>query len=277
MKSNILNDRIMKKIINFKNMKFVYNVLGNGNAIVLLHGYLESKEIWTQFGMLLSEKFKVIIPDLPGHGESESFHPANTMELMAGLVKEILLNENVLKAFIIGHSMGGYAAMAFADLFPDYMSALSLFHSTPFADSEEKKKNRDREIELLRQGKKKLIYSNHFPKVFAKRNEAKFKNRIEEAKLIASNLAEEFIISTLEGMKQRKDYSEVLKNLKVAFLYVTGKGDQFIPYDLRHQLNYPKDYEIMELEKSGHIGFVEEEAKAFALLLSFIQNQVYKD
>lgn len=267
----------MRRDVNFKNTKFVYNVLGTGNAIVLLHGYLESKEIWTQFGMLLSEKFKVIIPDLPGHGESESFAAANTMELMAELVKHILVNENVAKAFIIGHSMGGYAAMAFADLFPDYLSALSLFHSTPFADSEEKKKNRDREIELLRQGKKKLIYSNHFPKVFAKENEVKFKDRIEEAKIIASNLAEEAIISTLEGMKLRKDYSEVLKNLKVPFLYVAGKGDQFIPYELRNQLHYPKDYEIMELEKSGHIGFIEEDEKAYNNLISFIQEQVYKD
>jgi len=266
----------MKKELNYKNSQFVYNISGNGNAIVLLHGYLESKEIWTQFGMLLSEKYKVIIPDLPGHGESETFSPANTMELMAEVVKQILIAENEQKAFIIGHSMGGYAAMAFADLFPEYLSALSLFHSTPFADSEEKKKNRDREIELLRQGKKKLIYSNHFPKVFAEENELKFKGQIEKAKLVASRLAEDSIISTLEGMKLRKDYSEVLKNLAVPFLYVAGKGDRFIPYDIRNQLQYPKNYQILELEKSGHIGFIEEEAKAFINFLFFIQNHVYK-
>ncbi len=260
---------MIKKRIEDKGVQIIYNVFGKGRTICLLHGYLESKEIWTDFATKLSTDFKLIIPDLPGHGESGSFMPANSMELMAQAVNAVLEAEKAEKVFVIGHSMGGYVAMAFAELFPVKLWALSLFHSAPFADSEEKKQNRDREIKLLLQGKKKLIYSNHFPKVFANKNVDKFSEEIEKAKQYAASLPENHIISTLKGMKMRKDRSQVLNNLPVPFLFFAGKEDNFIPFEMRNILPYPKQYHIIELENSGHAGFIEEEDKAVSAVLSF--------
>jgi len=252
----------MIKNVKHLNKEIVFKHIGQGPAITLLHGYLESKEIWNDFAQELAKNFTVCTIDLPGHGNSASFFPMNTMEIMAESVNAVLLALNIEKTFLIGHSMGGYAALAFAEKFAHKLWALSLFHSAPFADNQEKKDNRDREIKLLHQGKKELIYSAHFPKVFAPQNVELFMDAILAAKDIAALLPAENIVATLKGMKDRKDRTHILSNLEVPFIYFAGKYDQFIPYDLRKILPYPKQYHIIELENSGHIGFVEETQKS---------------
>jgi pimeloyl-ACP methyl ester carboxylesterase len=191
------------------------------------------------------------------------------METMAESVNAVLKELKIEKTFLIGHSMGGYAALAFAEKFPEKLWALSLFHSAPFADNEEKKQNRDREIKLLLEGKKKQIYSQHFPKVFAPQNVEKYANEIEKAKAIAGQLSDGHIIATLKGMKQRKDRTQVMSNLQVPFLYFAGQYDNFIPYEMRKILPYPERYNIVELENSGHIGFIEEMQKSVEAVVGF--------
>ncbi len=259
----------MSNAVKYINKEIVFKHSGNGPSITLLHGYLESKEIWNDFAQELSKKFSVTIIDLPGHGESESYNPANSMEIMAEAVNKVLTKLNIDKTFLIGHSMGGYAAMAFAEKYSDKLWALSLFHSAPFADSAATKINRDREIKLLLQGKKHLIYSQHFPKIFAKQNVDKFAAEIEQAKKLARSLPENNIIASLKGLKLRKDRALVLSELKVPFLYVAGKHDNFIPFEMRKLLPYPKQYQIIELENSGHMGFIEETQKSVNAIETF--------
>jgi pimeloyl-ACP methyl ester carboxylesterase len=252
----------MMQSVKYLNKEIVFKHIGKGPAITLLHGYLESKEIWNEFALELAKKFSVCLIDLPGHGKSASFFPMNTMEIMAESVNAVLNFLNIEKTFLIGHSMGGYAALAFAEKYPNKLWAFSLFHSAPFADNQEKKQNRYREIKLLNEGKKELIYSAHFPKIFAPANVEQFADDIENAKQIAALLPPENIVATLKGLKDRKDRTQVMNDLKVPFIFFAGKFDQFIPYDLRKMLPYPLQYHIVELENSGHIGFIEELSKS---------------
>lgn len=85
---------------------------------MLLHGYLESLEIWDDFALELSKSYRVLLVDLPGHGESDCSSDCDTVEGLAGSVNAILEYLKLSQVAIVGHSMGGYLALAFAELFP---------------------------------------------------------------------------------------------------------------------------------------------------------------
>jgi pimeloyl-ACP methyl ester carboxylesterase len=251
-------------------MDLSYSVLGNGKTIVLLHGYLESKEIWGDFAEDLSGNFRVIVPDLPGHGSSGLPDGNLSVERMAELVKSILDKEDVEKCLLVGHSMGGYVALAFLDLFPEMLNGLSVFHSSPYADTDEKKQNRDREINIIRQGKKAQVYTAHFPNTFAKENVEIFANEIEKCKARAKNMSDEGIIAALEAMKNRPDRSMLLKGTKIPVQYIIGEKDNFIPMEILNKLQLPDNSEVVVLENSGHMGFIEEKENALEAIGGFV-------
>jgi len=263
----------MNQKIKFDDMNLNYNVLGKGKTIVLLHGYLESKEIWDDFAKDLAESFRVIVPDLPGHGNSELPAGSLSVEKMAELVKQILDKENIDKCLLVGHSMGGYVALAFLELFPETLSGLSIFHSSPYADTEEKKQNRDREINIIHQGKKAQVYTAHFPNTFAKENVEMFADEIEKCKERAKNMPDDGIIAVLEAMKNRPDRSILLKDTKIPIQYIIGEQDNFIPMEILNKLQLPDNSEVVVLEKSGHMGFIEEKENALEAIGGFAENK----
>ncbi len=134
----------------FKKIKVHYTDTGQGRVIVMLHGFLGSHEVWAEFIKKLSKSYRVIAIDLPGHGQTPAIGYYHSMELLAQSVKAVLNKAGVRRYIIVGHSMGGYTALAFAELYPENVSGLCLFHSTAYADSEEKKKDRDRVIRLVK-------------------------------------------------------------------------------------------------------------------------------
>lgn len=258
--------------VKFKNTYIRYKVEGKGTDVVLLHGYLESLDIWTAFSGELMKKFRVISIDIPGHGESGIISDTHTMEILAEGVETVLNELNVSKCILIGHSMGGYVTMAFADLFPDRLYGYSLFHSTPFSDTEEKKQSRNREIDLVIQGKKELIFNTNVPKAFANDNLEKLKIKVDQALQIARNTTDEGVKAILEGMKLRRDRSEILANSKIPALVIIGKKDNYIPFDqIKKRIKLNNKGEIYELENSGHMGFVEEMGESLLAITSFIK------
>jgi len=144
-------------MLKYKNTPLFFSAKGIGNPLVLLHGFLESSNIWKPFVEELSKNRQVIAIDLPGHGLSGNIDDIHTMELMADAVQHILLHLSVDKASFLGHSMGGYVSLAFYEKFPTMTKGLVLLNSTPEADSDEKKKNRERSISLLKRNKKAFV------------------------------------------------------------------------------------------------------------------------
>ena len=130
----------MENFIQFKGAKIHFTDTRKGRCIVLLHGFLESMEIWNEYVKLLSKRYRVICIDLPGHGKSENIGYVHTMELMADCVKEVLYSLQITKCVMIGHSMGGYVTLAFAEKHERNLRGFALFHSHAAPDSEEKKK-----------------------------------------------------------------------------------------------------------------------------------------
>ena len=127
-------------------------------TVVLLHGYLESMLVWEEFIPLIYKSVRVVALDIPGHGISEVKGEVHTMDYLADVVASALKVLGIEKAYLVGHSMGGYVALAVCERHPQAVAGVVLLHSTPNADSEEKKKNREREISLVKSGS----YSNRY-------------------------------------------------------------------------------------------------------------------
>lgn len=248
-----------------------YSDLGYGDPVVLMHGYLESLEIWDGFADELSADYRVICVDLPGHGRSGVYSAIDTMAIMADAVKHVLDFLGIGRAVIIGHSMGGYAALAFEDFYPEVTIGFGLFHSHALADSEDKKENRDREIALVNAGKKQQFINVNISNAFASDNHEKLADQIDRAKKIALATPDKGIILALEGMKARPDRRDVLKISTDPLLVIAGKKDYYIPFEIYQQhFNLAPDTEVVILENSGHMGFIEEKDKSLEGLRHFL-------
>lgn len=253
----------MQKKIQHKDFELVYNDRGEGACIVLLHGYLETGEIWTGFAERLLDRFRVLIPDLPGHGQSGTWGKVHSMDDLAASVNAILEAEHIDKISLIGHSMGGYVTMAFAELFPERLTSYTLFHSTCFADTEEKRSNRDREISLVLCQKKRQIINVNIPKGFADDHVETLNREVDRARNLALSIPDNGIVAILNGMKGRPDRTHVLKNPRIPLLLIGGMKDNYIPREVFEKLVILAPHaSVLRLEQSGHMGFIEEPGAA---------------
>jgi pimeloyl-ACP methyl ester carboxylesterase len=238
-------------------------------VIVLLHGYLESIEVWEDFTKLLKPHLRVIAIDLPGHGISETRGEVHTMEFLADTVHAVLEELGVEKCFVCGHSMGGYAALELLRKYPETLGGIVLFHSVAMADSDEKRENRHREIAVVEAGKKDLLATT-VAKSFAPDNRKRFAARIEELADQVYLTEEAGVLALLRGMEQRRDNNDTLSQSTVPQLFIYGLHDEYIPVPLAEEMVrlHPRAG-ILWLEKSGHIGFVEEPKKSAEAIIDF--------
>ncbi|MCX6326488.1 MAG: alpha/beta hydrolase [Bacteroidia bacterium] len=255
----------------FRGGRIHYSDSGKGTAIVLLHGYLESSGVWNGFEGKLASKFRIISMDLPGHGLSDVYGEVHTMEFMATAVKELLDTLGVNKAFLIGHSLGGYVTLAFLELFPDYLSGYCLFHSQPFADQPAALEKRRREIKIVKMGKKNLMYPDNVIMMFASSNLEKFSEVLQRSKDIASRIPGDGIIAVLNGMMVRPSRLSVMEEGRVPCLWILGSMDNYIPCDfIQSKVNLPSNARVVILKNSGHIGFIEEECLSVKVMSDFV-------
>jgi len=261
----------MNYYIHYIGGKIYYTDTGEGETVVLLHGYLETSDIWSGFAKKLAGKFRVICVDLPGHGLSKVYSENHTMEFMAGAIKVLLENLNIKQVFLAGHSLGGYVALAFLELYPGMLKGYCLFHSHPFADRPEALEKREREIKVVRAAKKYLLYPDNISQMYATENLDKFKEELQRSKDIASTIRDEGIIAVLNGMMSRPSRLKLMEAGKVPCLWILGKMDNYISCDeIRTKINLPANAKVLVLEKSGHIGFIEEEDLSVRVMTDFI-------
>ncbi len=241
-----------------------------GYSLVLLHGYLESSEIWESFAGHFADEYFVVCIDIPGHGKSDVIAEKATMDQLAEVVMEVTAHLGINGFHIVGHSMGGYVLLALADLHPEALNSAVLLHSNCFADSVEKKENRDREIELVKKGKKELIVKYNIPRMYADDNLESMSGQVEKSKEIGIRTNDAGMISALNAMKTRPDRSHILAAGKIPILIVGGKKDNLIPFEkIESMAALSERNKLLVLEKSGHMGFVEEKERTVIDLKKF--------
>lgn len=217
------------KTVQFKNTSIAYTDTGKGTAVVLLHGFLENRSIWDYFDQALSLKYRVVTIDLLGHGQSESHGYIHTMEDQADAVHEVLNQLRIRKAILAGHSMGGYVALAYAELYPDHVKGIALVNSTSRADSDERKTNRDRAIQAVKKDYTTFIRLS-IANLFSEDNRTRLANEIENVKNEALKTPLQGVVAALEGMKIRKDREVLLHFGPAPVLLVLGEKDPVLPY-----------------------------------------------
>jgi len=263
----------MIQSIKIKGVPVRFDDSGSGGVLVFLHGYLESVEIWEAFTRPFEADYRIIRIDLPGHGETGIFGPVSGMETMAEAVKGVLDYLQIDKAFIIGHSMGGYTALAALEYYPELFKAICLFHSHTRADSDEVRVKREREAGLVGKGLLRLLVSQNIPNMYATRNLDQFKDAVEFSMKIARGLSEEGVIAAIHGLKERPDRSVILAEAKVPCLNIIGMLDNYIPFeDVSMKTALPPGSSRLILEESGHMGFIEEPEKCRDGIIQFLNN-----
>lgn len=247
----------MVSSINFKGTNISFRIKGHGKTIVLLHGFLETSKMWSKFQDVLSNEYNVIAIDLPGFGKSGNIDSIHTMELMSEAVNKVLNSLEIKKCLVVGHSMGGYVALSFAEQFASKVRGLVLFHSHALPDTSEAKVNRNRTIKVVESNHHNFI-RNFIPALFTPGNAETF--NIEMNKLIshAGKNSPEGIIAALEGMKMRSGKEHVLTNANFPILFIIGKEDPRIPAEtIMQQVMLPKHSETLILSDTAHMGFIE--------------------
>ncbi|WP_295891335.1 alpha/beta hydrolase [uncultured Alistipes sp.] len=240
-------------------------------CVVLLHGYLESLLVWDDFVPFLYKKLRVVTLDLPGHGISVVTGDTHTMEFLADTVTDALRALGISRCTLVGHSMGGYVALAFCERHPEMLDGLVLLSSTPNPDTPEKAENRRREIALVKAGKKDALARVAPAAGFAEENRARMKDAIEDLTEQVFVTEDEGIVALLNGMIARKDQNGMLHQTKVPVLFILGRKDNYIPVEVAEKMvaEHPEAC-VVWLEHSGHMGFLEEPEATAKALLDFV-------
>jgi pimeloyl-ACP methyl ester carboxylesterase len=234
-----------------------YLKMGSGPAVILLHGFPESGILWKNIWDELSQSATLIIPDLPGSGKSKLTSDTSIVQ-MADAVKNIMDIEGVNKAIIAGHSMGGYVAFAFADKYPANVSGLSLVHSIPFADDDEKKKTRLKSIELIRNGGKKTFISQMIPNLFSDDFKRSHPEIVKEQVESGLKMEVDSMINFYKAMMQRPDRTNVLEKAVFPVQWIAGINDNLISYKKILQECYRSDINFVSFYNNcGHMGMFE--------------------
>lgn len=269
---------MQEKEITHKHRKIFYRTIGEGPVLVLLHGVPFDGSLWSnQFNAF--PDYKLIIPDLPGSGRSEMIDNMS-MEGMAECVKDIIVHETASLFFksgephsvvVIGHSMGGYITLALAEKHPELLNGFGLFHSTSYADSDERKEGRRKTIELLEEKGTIEFVKNSLPNLFSAAWKEKNPKLIGEQISIASKFSQDALIAYQTAMMERKDRREVIRNSSVPVLFVLGKNDSVVSLkDGLEQSSFANNSLVQILENSGHVGMKEEPEKSNDIFLEYL-------
>ena len=228
------------------------------DTLVFLHGFCESKDVWADFTRPLQPKFRTIALDLPGFGENTAGTTNYSMESMADYVKQQLDQLGVKKCILIGHSMGGYVSLAFAEKYSSMLNGLCLYQSSALPDTEKKKESRSKTIEFVeKHGVEKFMQSFVEPLFFAG-NRDRLRDEISFMIKTGINTPEESITGGLAAMRDRPDRTDVLRAAKFPVLFIFGKEDGAVPLEKALEQCYlPDNSMVYFLGQTGHMAMFE--------------------
>lgn len=205
-----------------------YEISGSGKeTLVLLHGFMEDLTIWDDMERYLSEDFQLVKVDLPGFGKSEPIAEIQTMDIIAEEVKKLMDDLEVTDFHLLGHSMGGYVALAFAEKYPQSLRSLSLFFSTYFEDDAEKKNVRQRSLRVISDNYQAFANAG-IPNLFGINERDRLRDKIELAKQIAYTATIDGVLASQKGMIERPNRRKVLENFTGRILLISGRFDNAI-------------------------------------------------
>ncbi|WP_185868428.1 alpha/beta fold hydrolase [Blattabacterium cuenoti] len=250
---------------------FSLNHNKNVPVLIFLHGFMGSSFLWNGICQSLQKEYKIISIDLPGHGKSiyKIKKEVISMEWMADVLKNIIEALFIKKAIFIGHSMGGYISLAFAEKYPEILLGLCLLHSTAKKDSFKKMKQRVQSIRMVKSNYYSFI-NQIVPKWFNQKTIFFLKKEISLTKKIAYSTNQHSVISFLKGMIIRNDREFLLKKKLFPKLYIFGIYDSILEEKEIDEETKNGYRTYVEKIYTGHMGHVEKPEVIKNILSSFI-------
>jgi pimeloyl-ACP methyl ester carboxylesterase len=262
------------RTIIFKGSEISYRIKGQGKSLVLLHGFAEDSAIWND--LIGSKEFptnySIILPDIPGSGKSELLTGTDiSISTYAECLKAILDKEGITECTLIGHSMGGYIALAFAEKYGSMLNRLGLFHSSAFADDEEKKAARRKAIEFIKDNGPLAFLKTSLPGLFTDGFKQNHPEVVEALIERGKSFTGEALIQYYNAMINRPDTTEVLKTFPHSILFIIGEKDIAIPFQASlKQCHLPKISDVNILSDVGHMGMLEATDKCACIITTFL-------
>lgn len=232
-----------------------YTITGTGHPVVFLHGFLENSSIWDKIVQELPNVQAICI-DLPGHGESPLLEKELSLPLIAMAVKQVISSLSIHNFSIVGHSLGGYVALYLAEYEDLQIDRLVLFHSHPWADTEEKKINRVRATEVVKHNKS-LFINEAVPNLYYKKNREILKSIIRNRTDSALRIDKTAIVQTLLAMRNRESKINILKKIGNKLHIIQGEFDSLIDAKEIENLAKIHDNEYHLIRNVGHMGYDE--------------------
>jgi len=264
---------MIEKLLETGKHKIFYRMTGTGKPVIFIHGFGEDGTIWDLLVEKLESQFQCILPDLPGSGKSVMKNGDWSMEGFGECIKSIFDHEGITQAVLIGHSMGGYITLAFAEKYAACLRGFVLFHSSAFDDNEEKKVTRQRGIQFIEEHGAAKFLEQSTPNLFSNDFKNRYPHIVEELIARYANFQADALVHYYQAMMQRPDRTHILKNFPDPMLFILGEHDTAIPLtDGLRQCHLPRLSYIHILKNSGHMGMIEETDKCADLLQKTLQD-----
>ncbi|MEO6284541.1 MAG: alpha/beta hydrolase [Dyadobacter sp.] len=237
-------------------------------TLVLLHGHGIDDTIWDNLDAVLNEYFTIVRPNI------SLFTFCQSVEDYADELHRFITNANIQKCTLIGHSMGGYIALAFAEKYPAMLEGFGLFHSTAYADDETKKHQRNQMIELLKNHGAETFIKSTASNLFGDRYKELYPEKIKEHINYFGKLPSDALIAGIVAMRNRPDRTHVLQTMPFPVLFIIGMQDKLIPFESLISLSeFPKQSYPFILAEAGHLGMVER-PDATARMISWYMGKI---
>ncbi len=248
---------------------------GKGKTIVFLHGFCESSEIWEPFVQPFTKDYHIVCIDLSGHGKSIGLGTSTTIEGMAELVNKTIVSVTSDKFILVGHSLGGYVTIAYAEKFPETLAGFCFFHSSAYSDAPDKKENRNKTAEYVKKHGVEAFSNPFVPGLFFGRRKEELNESISFATKIALKMKAENIVNTILAMRDRKERINVLEETILPVAFIVGKDDTAVPFEKSlAQCHLPKQSSVLFLAQTGHMGMFERKIECTLFLKGFF-DQVF--
>ena len=242
---------------------------GQGHPLLFLHGFCESGEMWHYFADSLSTQYRVNCPDLSGFGNSPLTHPIHSLEEVAEQLEGWMQAVQIQNPIVLGHSLGGYLALALLERMGDRIKAVGLLHSTAFGDDLEKKEMRNRTLTFLKKHGAVKFVTSFVPQLFPEHRRIELADAMAQAIEDGKRSSLEGLLAYTVAMRDRKDRMEVLHQFAGPKLLLAGTLDGSVKIESsRAQQGAYTHY--IELDGVGHLGMVEEKEKSLAVVQNFV-------
>ena len=259
-------------VLNYKKAAVFYTdtATSNGTTIVLLHGFLEKASMWNEISSELSKRNRIVTIDLLGHGRSDCLGYLHSMELFSETVEAVLKQLRIRKCIVIGHSLGGYVALAFAERNPQKIKGLCLLNATSNEDDQERKQLRTRANMMIQNNFTNMVrmsFTNLFSEVSRVNYADEIKNGLDEA----LKTSVQGYIAGQEGMKLRPNRNHVLAKNDFKKMIITGRKDPVL--DIQKSIEEAeKTNSKLIIFPDGHMSHIENFAKLIIVLKNFIKD-----